>query len=127
VCDLMADRGVTIVHTTVLRWVQRFVPAFEKMWKKYARPVGSSWRVDETYIIVKEQWRNLYRAVDKQGQTVDFTLSKNRDKAAAVRFFCSRLSALRARSAQGGRPNYGNPDSVTRHDKMARPGKEPSE
>jgi putative transposase len=57
------------------------------MWKKYARPVGSSWRVDETYIKVKGQWRYLYRAVDKQGQTVDFLLSKNRDQAAAVRFF----------------------------------------
>jgi transposase-like protein len=83
----MAERGVTVVHTTVLRWVQHFVPAFEKKWKNYARPVGSSWRVDETYIKVKGQWRYLYRAVDEQGQTVDFLLSKNRDKAAAVRFF----------------------------------------
>jgi transposase-like protein len=66
---------------------QCFVPVFEKMWKKYARPVGSSWRVDETYIKVKGQWRYLYRAVDKQGQTVDFLLSENRDQAAAVRFF----------------------------------------
>jgi transposase-like protein len=56
-------------------------------WKNYARPGGSSWRVDETYIKVKGQWRYLYRAVDKQGQTIDFLLSENRDKAAAVRFF----------------------------------------
>jgi transposase-like protein len=70
-----------------MRWVQCFAPVFEKMWKKYARPVGSSWRVDETYIKVKGQWRYLYRAVDKQGQTADFLLSKNRDQAAAVRFF----------------------------------------
>ena len=55
VCDLMAERGVTVVHTTVLRRVQCFVPVFEKMWKKYARPVGSSWRVDETYIKVKQR------------------------------------------------------------------------
>src|SRR5215470_18097107 len=87
VCDLMAERGVTVVHITILRWVQRFVPVFEKMWKKYAGPVGSSWRVDETYIKVKGQWRYLYRAVDQQGQTVDFLHSMNRDKAAAVRFF----------------------------------------
>src|SRR5215831_5799095 len=92
VCDLMAERGVTVVHTTVLRWVQCFVPAFEKKWKNYARPVGSSWRVDETYIKVKGQWRYLYRAVDKQGQTVDFLLSKNRDRAAAVRFFKKAVS-----------------------------------
>jgi len=87
VCDLMEERGVTVVHTTVLRWVQRFVPVFEKMWKNYARPVSSSWRVDETYIKVKGQWRYLYRAVDKQGRTVDFLLSKSREHAAAMRFF----------------------------------------
>jgi len=87
VCDLMAERGVMVVHTTVLRWVQRFVPSFEKKLKNYARPVGSSWRVDETYIKVNGQWRYLYCAVDKQGNTIDFLLSKNRDKAAAVRFF----------------------------------------
>jgi transposase-like protein len=87
VCDLMAERGVSVVHTTILRWVQRFVPVFEKKWKKYARPVGISWRVDETYIKVKGVWRYLYRAVDKQGQTVDFLLTKNQDQAAAVRFF----------------------------------------
>ena len=55
--------------------------------KNYARPVGSSWRVDETYIKVKGQWRYLHRAVDKQGHTADLLLSKNRDEAAAVRFF----------------------------------------
>jgi transposase-like protein len=54
---------------------------------QYALPVGSSWRVDETYIKVKGQWRYLYRAVDQQGQTVDFLLTKNRDQAAAVCFF----------------------------------------
>src|SRR5215475_3409483 len=95
VCDLMSERGVTIVHTTVLRWVQRFVPAFEKKWKNYARPVGSSWRVDETYIKVKGQWRYLYRAVDQQGQTVDFLLSKNRDKA-AVCFFKKAIGSHEA-------------------------------
>ena len=93
----MAERGVTVVNTTVLRWVQCFVPAFEKKWKKYARPVGSSWRVDETYIKVKGQWRYLYRAVDKQGQTVGFLLSKNRDQAAAGR---GRLARSNARPDQ---------------------------
>jgi putative transposase len=82
---LMEERGVTVVHTNVLRWGQRFVPALEKLWKKYARPVGSSWRVDETYIKVKMQWPYLNCAVDHEGQTVDFLLSKNRDKEAAVR------------------------------------------
>src|SRR5215468_5621815 len=93
----MAERGVTVVHTTVLRWVQCFIPAFEKKWKNYARPVGSSWRVDETYIKVKGQWRYLYRAVDERGQTVDFLLSKNRDKAAVVRFFKKAIGSQEAR------------------------------
>jgi len=87
VCELMAERGVTLVHTTVMRWVQCYVPVFEKRWKKYARPVGLSWRVDETYIRVKGKWTYLYRAVDKQGRTVDFLLSEHRDKATANRFF----------------------------------------
>jgi len=87
VCELMRERGVTLVHTTVMRWVQCYVPVFEKQWKKYARPVGLSWRVDETYIRVKGKWTYLYRAVDKQGRTVDFLLSEHRDKAAANRFF----------------------------------------
>jgi transposase-like protein len=87
VCSLMAERGVTLVHTTIMRWVQRFVPVFEKKWRKYARPTGSSWRVDETYIKVRGKWNYLYRAVDKQGRTVDFLLSQHRDKAAAIRFF----------------------------------------
>ena len=91
VCALMAERGVTLVHTTVMRWVQRFVPMFEKRWMKYARPIGSSWRVDETYIRVKGKWTYLYRAVDKQGQTVDFLLSEKRDTAAAKRFFIKAI------------------------------------
>ncbi len=53
VCSLLAERGVILAHTTIMRWVQRFVPVFEKRWKKYARPVGTSWRVDETYVKVK--------------------------------------------------------------------------
>ena len=67
--------------------MQRYVPEFEKYWSRYARPVGDSWRVDETYIKIKGQWVYLYRAVEKQGRTVDFLLSKRRDMAAAKRFF----------------------------------------
>ena len=96
VCSLMAERGVIVVHTTVMRWVQRYVPVFEKRWKKYARPTGSSWRVDETYIRVKGRWTYLYRAVDKQGQTVDFLLSEKRDIAAAKRFFIKAIGSNEA-------------------------------
>src|SRR5260370_36089914 len=85
--QMMAERGITLSHTTILRWVQQYVPEFEKRWNHYAQPVGDSWRVDETYIKVKGQWGYLYRAVDKQGRTVDFLLSKRRDVVAAKRFF----------------------------------------
>ena len=85
--QMMAERGIALAHTTILRWVQRYVPDFEKRWNQYARAVGDSWRVDETYIKVKGQWVYLYRAVDKQGGTVDFLLSKRRDVATAKRFF----------------------------------------
>ena len=85
--QMMAERGIALAHTTILRWVQRYVPEFEKRWSRYARPVGDSWRVDETYIKVRGQWVYLYRAVDREGRTVDFLLSKQRDVMAAKRFF----------------------------------------
>ena len=52
---MMADRGVSVTHTTILRWVQRYLPEFEKRWRRYARSVGGSWRMDETYIKVHGQ------------------------------------------------------------------------
>jgi transposase-like protein len=85
--EMMSERGITLAHTTILRWVQRYVPVFEKQWSHYTRPVGGSWRCDETYIKVNDRWTYLYRAVDKQGRTVDFLLSERRDVAAAKRFF----------------------------------------
>ena len=84
--NMMAERGIALTHTTILRWVQRYVPEFEKRWQRYARPVGLSWRIDETYIKVKGQWVYLYRGVDKAGQTIDFFLSEHRDIAATMRF-----------------------------------------
>jgi hypothetical protein len=62
-----------------LRWVQHYTPEFEKRWKRLARPVGGYWRMDETYIKVRGTWVYLYRAIDKQGFTVDFYLSPKRD------------------------------------------------
>ena len=85
--EMMAERGILLVHTTILRWVQRYVLEFEKRWSRYARSVGGSWRCDETYIEVKGRWTYLYRAVDKQGRSVDFLLSEKRDVAAAQCFF----------------------------------------
>jgi transposase-like protein len=78
---MMADRGISVTHTTILRWSQHYLPEFEKRWRRYARPLGGSWRMDETYIKVHGQWVYLYRAVDKAGQTVDFFISGNRTRA----------------------------------------------
>ena len=84
---MMLERGVSVAPSTIYRWVQRFIPEFEKRWDRFSRSVGSSWRVDETYVNIKGQWQYLYRAVDKQGRTVDFYLSKTRGIAAAQHFF----------------------------------------
>jgi transposase-like protein len=92
--EMMAERGVILVHTTILRWVQRYVPEFEKCWNRYARPVGGSWRCDETYIKVKGRWTYLYRAVDKVGRTIDFYLSEKRDVNAAKHFFRKAMKTV---------------------------------
>jgi putative transposase len=84
---MMAERGVDLAHTTILRWVQRYVPEFEKKWNRLSRPVGNPWRVDETYIRVRGAWKYLYRAVDKQGNTVDFLLGEHREDIAAAKSF----------------------------------------
>jgi putative transposase len=86
--EMMAERGVPIDHSNIYRWVQKFTPQLEAAFRKgRKRPVGNSWRMDETYIKIKGQWKYLYRAVDKEGQTIDFLLTAHRDKKAALRFF----------------------------------------
>src|ERR1700685_4539829 len=61
--EMMAERGLSLSHTTILRWVWRYAPEFEKRWKRFAQAVGRSWRVDETYIKIRGGWCYLYRAV----------------------------------------------------------------
>jgi len=84
---MMAERGVDVSHTTILRWVLRYVPEFEKRWARHARPVKPSWRVDETSISVRGRWHYLYRAVDKHGKSVDHLLRADRGIDAAQAFF----------------------------------------
>ena len=85
--EMMAERGVLVDHTTVHRWAEKMLPVLAKIFRRRKHPVGTSWRVDETYVRVGGQWKYLYRAVDRLGQTVDFLLTARRDLAAARRFF----------------------------------------
>jgi hypothetical protein len=70
---MMAERGLALAHTTIMRWVQRFVPEFEKRWNRVARKAGRSWRVDETCVKIRGKWTYLYRAVDAEAAAVRLT------------------------------------------------------
>jgi putative transposase len=84
--EMMQERGVSVDHATLNRWVIKYAPEFEKQFRRRQQPVGKSWRMDETYVRVKGEWKSLYRAVDKDGQTVDFLLTPTRDRDAAEAF-----------------------------------------
>lgn len=90
--EILAERGVAVNHATLNRWVVKYSPliAFEAQRRK--RPTAVSWRMDETYIKVRGIWTYLYRAVDRDGKTLDFMLSERRDTAAATLFFAKALS-----------------------------------
>jgi len=91
--EMMEERGVSVDHSSINRWAIRFLPLIENMSRKHKRPIGVSWRMDETYIKVKGVWKYLYRAVDKHGKTVDFLLTAKRDIVAAKRFFDKAMEA----------------------------------
>jgi transposase-like protein len=84
--EMMQERGVFVDHSTVHRWSLKIPPVLALIFRRRKRPVGTSWRLDETCIKVASQWKYLYRAVDKMGDTVDFLLTAKRDLAAARRY-----------------------------------------
>ncbi len=85
--EMMAERGLSMAHTTIMRWVRHYAPEFEKRWRRFGVPMGPSWRVDETYVKIRGKWCHLCRAVDRAGKAVDFRLSVRRDVTAAKAFF----------------------------------------
>jgi transposase-like protein len=99
--ELLEECGVPIDHTTIQRWVVKYSPLLEEAFHRRKRPVWVSWRMDETYIKVKGHWYDLYRAVDKVGQTIDFLLTEQRDEHAAKR---SLTKAIRC---------HGTPEKIT--------------
>jgi IS6 family transposase len=91
--ELLRERGVWVDHTTVFRWVQRYAPELDQRCRPYLHVTNDSYRVDGTYIKIKEHWYYLYRAVDSTGATLDFMLSASRDAHAAEQFFQKVLDA----------------------------------
>jgi transposase-like protein len=108
VVEITAERGLSLVHTTIMRWVHHYAPEFEGRWNRFARSGGSSWRVDETFVKMRGKWRYLYRAVDGVGRTVDFHLIGMRDVGAAKAFY---RRAIESQGLLHGPPHW----AVTRH------------
>ncbi|MDH4312592.1 MAG: IS6 family transposase [Gammaproteobacteria bacterium] len=84
---MMAERGIVVSHTTIMRWVLRYVPEYERRWARFARSPGSSWRMDETAVAVRGGRHYLYRAVDRRGKSVASLLCSDRSMEAAQAFF----------------------------------------
>ena len=91
--EMMTERGLGVVHTTIFRWVQEYAPEIDKRSRRHLKKSNDSWRVDETYVKVRGKWMYLYRAVDSTGQTLDFQLNETRSKRAAKRFFKKMLGS----------------------------------
>jgi len=101
--EIMQERGFVVDHSTLNRWVVHYTPELEKASHNKKKRPGNRWRMDETYIKVKGQWCYYYRAVDKQGNTIDFLLTARRNKKAALRFLTKAVG-------RNGKPNLINID-----------------
>jgi transposase-like protein len=111
--EIMAERNVQVDHVTIWRWIQRYAPELSRRCRRELRKTNRSWRVDETYLRVAGKWTYLYRAVDSDGDTIDFLLSAKRDADAAKRFFQKAL-----RSPDHPRPRVINVDGNPSYPKV---------
>ncbi len=91
--EMMLERGLKVDHSTICRWIHAYAPEIDTRTRRYLKPTNDSWRVDETYIKVNGEWKYLYRAVDSEGNTLDFMLSAQRAHQATKRFFNKGLKA----------------------------------
>jgi putative transposase len=89
--EMMAERGVSVDHATVHRWVIRYSPELLERFNQRKRAVTGRWHIDETYVKVRGQWRYLYRAIDSNGDTIEFWFSERRNLTAAKRFLRKAL------------------------------------
>ncbi|VAW71094.1 Mobile element protein [hydrothermal vent metagenome] len=96
--EMMQERGFDVDHSTLNRWVVHYTRELEKAFHKKKKRPGGRWRMDETYIKVKGQWRYYYRAVDKENNTIDFLLTTKRDKKVALCFLIKAISRNGQRS-----------------------------
>ena len=95
VVEWFAERGLAVDRSTIYRWVQRFLPLFQDAARAHQRPVGTKWRVDETYTRLNGTWTYIYRAIDEHGQVVGAYFSQRRNAKAAHAFFSGRLTTPR--------------------------------
>ena len=100
-CSVECRENKGYDHSTLQRWVRRFTGLIDKRVRARKKPVNGSWRMDETYIKLNGKWIYLYRAVDKEGNTIDFLLRAKRDAVAAKAFFRKAFK------------QHGRPDKVT--------------
>ena len=96
--EILLERGLSINPATIMRWVHEYAPILEKKIRRHLKKCNHSWRVDETYIKIKGKWNYLYRAVDSNGSTIDFYLSKHRDSKSAKKFFKRALKTSNSTS-----------------------------
>jgi len=90
---MMRERGLEVDHVTVWRWVQRYAPEINKRIRPHLKLAGASYHIDETYVKVGKSWKYLYRALDKEGNTIEFLLTAKRDTPAVKRFFKKMMRA----------------------------------